>query len=212
MPDYPPYVNGYGGISRLFAEIKSASVPPKFTQDFMSTALGLRSSSYRAMIPLLKKLGFVDPANVPTQAYRDFRDDTLSGALMAQRLREAYAPLFAANEYAWKLDKKELYAKLKNVTGAGDDDSNLSAVVGTFLELSRLAKWEGAAERRPADSNQPIAASESSVAGGDPHSRPLQSARIGLSYTINLNLPATTDIEVFNAIFKSLRENLLRGE
>jgi hypothetical protein len=140
------------------------------------------------------------------------RDDTLSGAVMAQRLREAYAPLFAANEYAWKLDKKELYAKLKNVTGAGDDDPNLSAVVGTFLELSRLAKWEGAAERRPAGSNQPVAASESSVASGDTHSRPPQSARIGLSYTINLNLPATTEIEVFNAIFKSLRENLLREE
>ena len=34
--------------------------------------------------------------------------------------------------------------------------------------------------------------------------------RLRLSYTINLNLPATTEIEVFNAIFKSLRENLLR--
>ena len=34
--------------------------------------------------------------------------------------------------------------------------------------------------------------------------------KLGLSYTINLNLPATTEIEVFNAIFKSLRENLLR--
>ncbi len=117
MPEYPPYVNGYGGIPKLFAVIKSASVPPKFTQDFMSTALGLKSSSYRAMIPLLKKLGFVDQANVPTQAYRDYRDDTMSGHVMAQRIREAYAPLFAANEYAWRLDKKELQAKLKNVQG-----------------------------------------------------------------------------------------------
>jgi len=38
------------------------------------------------MIPLLKKLGFVDQANVPTQAYRDFRDDTLSGQVMSQRI------------------------------------------------------------------------------------------------------------------------------
>jgi hypothetical protein len=35
---------------------------------------------------------------------------------------------------------------------------------------------------------------------------------MGLSYTINLNLPATTEIEVFNAIFRSLRENLLREQ
>jgi hypothetical protein len=33
---------------------------------------------------------------------------------------------------------------------------------------------------------------------------------LGLSYTINLNLPATSDITVFNAIFKSLKEHLLK--
>jgi hypothetical protein len=31
-----------------------------------------------------------------------------------------------------------------------------------------------------------------------------------LSYTINLNLPETSDIAVFNAIFASLRENLIK--
>jgi len=34
--------------------------------------------------------------------------------------------------------------------------------------------------------------------------------KFGISYTINLNLPATTEIEVFNAIFKSLKDNLLK--
>jgi hypothetical protein len=206
MPAYPPYVNGYGGISKLFSEIKSASVPPKFTQDFMNTSLGLKSSSYRAMIPLLKKLGFVDQANVPTQAYKDFRDDTMSGVVMAQRIRDAYSPLFAANEYAWKLEKKDLQAKIKNVTGAGDDDPNLYAVVGTFLELSKLARWEDGAPPRYGDENR------QGGNGGKELPPPPPSARIGLSYTINLNLPATTEIEVFNAIFKSLRENLLREE
>ena len=39
-----------------------------------------------------------------------------------------------------------------------------------------------------------------------------QTHRLGLNlaYTINLNLPATSDIAVFNAIFKSLKENLLK--
>jgi hypothetical protein len=213
MPEYPPYVNGYGGIPKLFAEIKSASVPPKFTQDFMSTALGLKSSSYRAMIPLLKKLGFVDQGNVPTQAYRDFRDDTRSGQIMAERMKEAYAPLFAANEYAWRLDRKDLQAKLKNVTGAGDDDSNLYAVVGTFMELSKLADFEGGPVRKGGEVRTPAGpGAEPENGGGNFQPKLAGSARIGLSYTINLNLPATTEIEVFNAIFKSLRENLLREE
>ena len=33
---------------------------------------------------------------------------------------------------------------------------------------------------------------------------------LNLSYTINLVLPKTDDVAVFNAIFKSLRENLLK--
>ena len=207
MQETLPYVNGYGGIPKLFAAIKSASVPPKFTQDYMSTVLGLKSSSYRAMIPLLKKLGFIDQGNVPTQAYKDYRDNSLSGTVMAHRVREAYAPLFSAHEHANKLDKKELESKNKSVTGAGDDATNLYAAVGTFRELSNLATWNGLAQVKREE-----------PAPGDQHQREdisrdvtsSRAGRIGLSYTINLNLPATTEIEVFNAIFKSLRENLLR--
>jgi len=34
--------------------------------------------------------------------------------------------------------------------------------------------------------------------------------KFNLSYTINLNLPKTDDIAVFNAIFRALKENLLK--
>lgn len=98
MGKYPPYVNSYGQLSKLFAEIKKASVPPKFTQDFMASMLGLKSSSYRAMIPLLKNLGFLDQGNVPTQDYKDFRDDTRSGAVLAKRIKETCPNLFTARE------------------------------------------------------------------------------------------------------------------
>src|SRR5271165_1772706 len=98
--EYPPYVNGYGGIPKLFAAIREATVPAKFTQDFLNDYLNLKSSSYRAMIPLMKRLGFIDQANVPTQAYRDVRDPALAGRVMAERLKEAYRILFSASEYA----------------------------------------------------------------------------------------------------------------
>jgi len=205
--DYPPYVNGYGGIPTLFRKIKEAAVPAKFTQDFMNTVLGLKSSSYRAMIPLLKKLGFIDQANVPKQAYRDFREDTLAGGVMAERLRETYKSIFTANEYAYKLDKKELMAKLRSLLGAGEDDANIQYVASTFIELCKLARWEGAV--RPKKEKDTGPEEEASTRGADRRDMALKE-RLGLSYTINLNLPATTEIEVFNAIFKSLRENLLR--
>lgn len=208
-PEYPPYVNGHGGIPKLFAKIKEAAVPPKFSQDFIATVLGLKSSSYRAMIPLLKRLGFIDAANVPTQAYKDFREDSLSGTIMAERLRQAYDGLFGANEYVYKLDKKGLQSKLRVLLGAAEDDANIPYVAGTFSELSKLAKWDQAAPKSKKEMPEPAkgGAAETERERSQPESF---SGRLGLSYTINLNLPATTEIEVFNAIFKSLRENLLR--
>ena len=212
MAEYPPYINAYGGIPRLFQRIKPAAVPPKFNVDFLGTVLDMKSSSYRAMIPLLKKLGFIDPANVPTQAYKDFREDALSGSVMAERLRDAYKSLFQANEYAWKLTKDELTSKLKSLTGAAEDDPNIPSVVGTFMALSKLAKWEGAVPKR----KEPILTednernSDNGGPGGRRRDEIFSDGKLHLSYTINLNLPATTEIEVFNAIFKSLRENMLR--
>ncbi|MGH7986141.1 MAG: DUF5343 domain-containing protein [Candidatus Binataceae bacterium] len=206
MADYPPYVNAYGSIPKLFEKIKDAAVPPKFTQDFVSTMLGLKSSSYRAMIPLLKRLGFIDQDNVPTQAYKDFRDPSLWRQVMAERLRDAYQILFSAHEYAWKLKKEDLQSALGSVTGTAKNDSVIPVVVSTFLELSKLADWE---KTRPNSNGDP---SESANDIGPEKAEPeLPGNLLRLSYTINLNLPATTEIEVFNAIFKSLRENLLRA-
>jgi Family of unknown function (DUF5343) len=208
MAEYPPYVNAYNSIPKLFSGITTAAVPPKVSQDFLESVLALKSSSHRALIPLLKKLGFIDQANVPTQAYRDFREPTLSGTVMAQRIREAYPTLFAANEYAWKMNKTDLLAKLRSITGAGEDDKNILAVANTFTELSKLANWTGVPATLPKDSTQSLNEGGETITTGN--QKTLLTGGLGLSYTINLNLPATTEIEVFNAIFKSLRENLLR--
>ena len=189
-------------INELFKEIKKASVPTKFTYDFLHTSLGLKSSSYRAMIPLLKQLRFLDSANIPTQAYKDFRDDSSSGTILAQKIIDAYSDLFTANEYAYKLAKKELTSKLKTVLGASDDDPNLPRVVCTFMELVKLANFESKESKKP----EKIISEERQVEEKKVISK---ETKLGISYTINLNLPATTEIEVFNAIFKSLREHIL---
>ena len=64
MAEYLPYVNAYGSIPKLFIGIKTAAVPPKVSQNFLDSVLDLKSSSHRALIPLLKKLGFLDSGNV----------------------------------------------------------------------------------------------------------------------------------------------------
>lgn len=206
---YPPYVNAYGSIPKLFNEICKASVPPKFNQDFMETVLELKSSSHRALIPLLKKLGFIDAANVPTDVYRNYRDEELRKTVMAAQVRSTYSDVYKANEYAHGLKKEELQSKLRALIGAAEDDPVIPTVVATFLELIKLGDFKAAPPKgkvaTPEDEAKPKSNTDEDAKGRLPH------RTVGLSYTINLNLPATTEIEVFNAIFRSLKEHLLDG-
>jgi hypothetical protein len=204
MVNYPPYVEAYGKLKEFFKRITEAQVPPKVTLDFIYTKLGLKSSSYRAMIPLLRKLGFIDSANVPTAVYREYRDPTKSKIVMAQQIKKAYKELFAANEYANKLKREDVISKLNTVLGTPSDDKYTPKVAGTFLGLVALADFEGTA---PIEELKPMIVETPS--GETLQLKPQVLRKFGISYTINLNLPATTDIEVFNAIFKALKENLL---
>lgn len=202
---YPPYVNAYNAIPKLFGAIVKASVPPKFTLDFMEAMLEMKSSSHRALIPLLKRLQFIDAANVPTEAYRNYRDAEMRGSVMAAQLRTSYSMLYQASEYAHTLKKEELQAKLRSVLGAAEDDTVVPNVASTFAELAKLADFSASTPPIRKLVAPPVEETDEETS----HRKSLGTRTLGLSYTINLNLPATTEIEVFNAIFKSLKENLL---
>lgn len=201
MVDYPPYVDGYGRIESLFEKIREAEVPPKVTIDFLYTKLGLKSTSYRAMIPLLKKLGFIDDANIPLAPYREYRDQSQSKVVMARQVRQAYRDLFSANEYAYKLKRDDIISKLNTLLGTPSDDKTTPKVTCTFLALCSLADFEG----KVTESAKAKGRIGKTLVNDEGKILP----KLGISYTINLNLPNTSDIEVFNAIFKALKEHLL---
>jgi len=179
-------------------------VPPKFTQDYLSTSLGLTSSSDRAYPNLLKRLGFIDGSGVPTEIYKEYRDNTKSKTVMAQQVRKAYAELFKVNEYAYKLSKTDLTAKVKLVTGLAETDSTLPVIVATFVALRELSDFEGSTSTPlpKEDTHKLPEVTEVGLGEGK--------LKLGMSYTIVLNLPATSDIAVFNAIFKSLKDTILK--
>lgn len=206
-PKYPPFVNAYGNITKFFPKIKSAAVPTKFSYDYLKTMLGFTSSSYQAMVPFLKKLGFLDQNSVPTQVYKDYRDESLSRKVMAQRIKAAYSDLYQANEFAHKLPKEELVNTLTTMLGVEKNDKVAASVASSFLELVKLADFDGEHEsttrkkKSEPEIEEIVTPPEIKVQD--------QGVEFGISYTINLNLPPTTEVEVFNAIFKSLRENIL---
>ena len=208
-----PFMNAYGQIQQIFDRIAEAQTPPRFTSDFLSTVLGFKSSSVRPFIPLLKKLGFIHSDGTPTDLYKKLRSTSDKGQAMAQAIKAAYAEIFANNEYAQKLETKKLKEIVIQITGASSDSSTASAIVGTFQALKALADFEA----RPNQATQelPLEVKEQAVSTRlnipeYPAAAEENNRKLSLSYTINLNLPETKDPEVFSAIFKSIKEHLLK--
>jgi len=206
-----PFMLSTGLITKIFHKIKEAREPERFTVDFQSTVLGFGSGSAKAFIGFAKRLGFLESDGKPTDIYRQFRNGDTAGAAMAKAMKLGFKPIFDKNEYAGKLSDEKLKNLVIELTGAEKDDRTLQAVLGSFKACRLLADFD--AELAP---NQEVNKSSETAENRPPNppSIALTSIPSGVgmnfSYTINLNLPETTDINVFNAIFASLKDNLLK--
>jgi hypothetical protein len=96
------------------------------------------------------------------------------------------------------------------MTGQPKDSQVGKLIVSTFWTLKHSGDFEGKLGERPQPEPPAI------INDPPPLKPPAQpnlpeDVQLRVGYTINLNLPETTNPEVFNAIFKSLKEHLLRN-
>lgn len=201
-----PYVTATGNVEKALLGIKSAATPDKVNQDFVKTILKIPGGSGDQINSFLKKIGFVNGDNSPSDLYKRFRNNSSTGAAAFEAMRFAYAPLTKRNEYWYAASDDDLRGLIIEETGQGDDSSVASLILNTIKQLKKFAKFEKEPEVQP-----PAVIEQPPVVQQPQLPPPGQSLGLNVGYTINLNLPATSDIAVFNAIFKSLRENLLRG-
>lgn len=212
---HPPYMNSTGLISKIFDKIAEAQKPERFTTDYLASVLGYGSGSARPIIPLLKRINFLQADGTPTQVYTRFRNPSERGPAMLEALKAGYPELYAHNEYAHLLSKERLRDLVVEVTGLERDNQIVAYVVSTFQamkaagnvnESTRLGTspaTSGAESPPPVSPPAPFERTDFGVHRGG------QEIGMNLSYTINLNLPPSPDPEVFNAIFKALKEHLL---
>ena len=171
----------------------------------------ITGSSGDQMTTFLKKLGLANPDGTPNELYRKFRNPTSSGAALASAIRQAYAPLYARNEYLHELPESELLGLVVEETGGAHDSSAVKLTASCIKHLKAFATFEAGADEPSlslAKVDQEISNNDKSKGNGSPP----KSIGLNLGYTINLNLPATSDPAVFDAIFKSLKEHMLRAD
>lgn len=217
-----PYMATPGAIPKILTKIQEARRPERFTLDFLETKLGFSGGSPKPIIPLLKRMGFLSSDGSPTQLYDKFRNSDTQGGAVAAGIRLAFDELFSRNTYANNLTRDKLTGLITEITGASKEDTTTKCTVSTFFELAKFANFDANEQENDRQSElQDVHEIADAVAEKakrtDAHaqtssmlsSRFNQEVKLGVSYTINLNLPETTNPEVFNAIFKALKDNLL---
>lgn len=207
--EYPPFMNGYGTTTKILSKIKEAQTPDRFTQDFLSTKLGFPGGTAKPFIPLAKRLGLLEGDGKPSDLYKAFRNHAHSKTAMATAIRKGYSQLYERNEYAHDLDKKKLEGLVVEITGLEAGHATTRAIVGTFEALKSFADFNQPEIHKEDSSTPKTVGTVKSAPEPEATGEDSSDIKLNLAYTINLVLPKTDDVAVFNAIFKSLRENLL---
>lgn len=197
------YLQIYGQLPEIFQRISEAAAPEKFTTQHLKD-WGYTSSNFRAIIPVLKALGFLSADGSPTTRYHDYRG-AHPRLVMAEAIKEAYGDLFTIKAKPTTADRELIEGKFKSSHNASPNTAKLMAA--TFFALLDLADLNSTP---PATQEvEKVAAQKTSPPKEVEGNLPKSHGSPSLHYNIQIHLPATKDIEVFNAIFKSLKEHLL---
>lgn len=203
-----PYVAQPSIIEKILDKVKEAKTPDRFTPDFLTTVIGYKGGNARQFIPLAKKLGFLNSDGTPTAFYKSFRNPRTSKAALGQGIKKAYHEIFERNEYAGSLSKEDLKGLVVEITGLSPKDNVVNLVCRTFETLRAKAVFDVAIQAESDEATKDESSSDGNKDQGVGSTA--NDLDLRLSYSINLVLPKTDDPAVFNAIFRSLRDNLLK--
>ncbi len=202
------YLTSTRNTSGILSALQKAAVPETFTYEFLKQ-LGYASSSDRPMIPVMKALGLLDAGGKPTSRYRDYKDPALSRTVLATSLRTAYKDLFAIDTDAHTRSLVDLNGMFSRLSDKGT--SVTTKMASTFKTLADLADFSNAtpdSAERPADEELgPDERSNDTSAASTPKFE-VRPGQISLRHDIHVHLPLSTDVAVYDAIFKSLKAQL----
>lgn len=205
MADSLPYMMSNNKIEPILEQIRKAAEPTKFTYNFLKN-LGFKSTNDRAIIPLLKALGFILDNGSPTEYYKDLRDETIWEKVLGRQIKELYSDLYTINTEIHESSDDEMKGAISRVTGK--DAKMVGRMFNTFKTLIKLADFNGV---EPAKEEVKETKKEN-VSNEKPHNIQIpikKEIKPDFHYNIQIHLPATTDISVYNAIFKSIKENIM---
>lgn len=203
------YLNQVKNLPQILQAIRQAQPPERFTHKFLES-LDFKSTNDRGIIGVSKALGFIDESGTPKQPYFDYMDDERHKAVLAEAIRRAYADLFKLNKEANEKDAAWVKNKLKILSQGTKSDVVIAKMTTTFIALCKEADFSTPAiTTKEVKAETPVETPALATASQEQSQAHAKQHRFALAYNIHIELPAVRDQAVYDAIFKSLRENLL---
>jgi len=204
MAEYP-YVMNTGRLKKFLTHIQSAAVPPKVITQYL-LASGFKSVNDRPIIQIVKFLGFVDSAGIPTEDWKSYRDQKAAPTVLASAIRRAYGDLFDMYPDAYRKDDETLSNFFSSKTSVGK--VALTAILNTFKTLRAMAKFDEELLKAPdiTEEKAPITEKQKVAAG------PFSTDRLTLNINIQLQLPSTDDPKIYENLFAALKKHLFPSE
>lgn len=206
-----PYITNHGRIKPVLEKMITAAKPDRLSQDYLDKIFGLPAGTYKAVLPILRRVGLIGADGTPTELYNKFRSDDTRALAAFLALKNGFPELFKRSEHVYAAPDAKLADTIAEATGLAKGDPTVGAIRGTFRAFSSYLP-DGFSSAQP-EAQLPSVTSEQIRQEASAPSLPRSDGGqfpTGLSYHINIVLPETKDAEVYNLIFKSLRDNLLR--
>ncbi|TIM25584.1 MAG: hypothetical protein E5Y69_27055, partial [Mesorhizobium sp.] len=196
-----PYTVAPGVLKKALESIIVAERPDKFGANYMATILKLTGGAAKAVPPFLKKMQFIGADGTPTLLYSRFKTDGGRSQAAYDGLKNAFGELFRRNEYIHRSDENGVKDTIVEITGLKKNDPIVRLMYLSFDAVRSFVSGEVSKQpemiKQEPEFEGAIEKTETKKPGAD--------LGIGLSYQINIVLPETENIAVFNAILKSLR-------
>jgi hypothetical protein len=203
IPGGLPYTSSPGVLRRVLEKIPTSEKPSVFNGDFLGTVMGATGGAARPIIPILKATGLLNQNGGPTELYAQYQTEAGRPAAALQALQNGFREVFRRNQYAHRASEQELIDIIVAITGLPRKEGIVRYILTTFQALQEVAKNARETQDAPEPEARPAAETPlDEVIGG-------LGGGLQLAYNINVILPETTNVEVYNAIFRSLRGNLL---
>lgn len=202
------YLTSTKNLESIINSVINAKAPDRFTNKFLED-LGYKSSNDRLVVGMFKALGLLDDSGQPLQRYYEFLDQTQTGKILSIGIEEAYGDLFNLRKDAQNMSNDEVKNKLKTLTQGQKSDKVIGLMAMTFRAFCDLADWSEETEIQGSSENTAVQNERNDFAGFEKRGSKVPKTDMNLHYNIQIHLPETTNMAVYDAIFQSLKKHLL---